>query len=324
MPMNVKPVPDARRADQRHPHAHGRDRQRRDPAQREQALAGSRATAPTRPSARSRAELRAARQGAGEAGRAVGAAPAPGVRRHGPRLPGPRLHERGAGLRRRRRRRCSASWRPTRATRRSSSSTAPRSRSRSGCCPLIDGTMESGLLDDRAREPRLRPPLAHDERRARRRRVGHQRPQVVHVERLRRRLLHRHVPRRRTTPASSGPARWRRSSCRPTRQGLTIVRGVGVWGSETSDHCEVALRGRARAGREHPRARRRGPPGRPGPPRRRAHLPLHELGRADVAGVRPDGRAGRSRARSTAGCRRTSSSSRASSPTATWTSRRPA
>ena len=73
--------------------------------------------------------------------------------------------------------------------------------------------------------------------------------------------------------------------------GVNIVRGIGVWGRETSDHCEIDLRERARAGRQQARARRRGPPGRAGPPRRRAHLPLHELGRPDVARVRPDGRA---------------------------------
>ena len=44
---------------------------------------------------------------------------------------------------------------------------------------------EVGLLDDRARHRRLGPDAAADARRARRRRLGHQRPQVVHLERAR-------------------------------------------------------------------------------------------------------------------------------------------
>ena len=49
--------------------------------------------------------------------------------------------------------------------------------------PLLDGKIRSVLLDDRARR-RRRPDAAHHHGRARRRRVGHQRAQVVLVERL--------------------------------------------------------------------------------------------------------------------------------------------
>ena len=62
--------------------------------------------------------------------------------------------------------------------------------------PLDRGQARVGLLDDRARRRRLGPPLAADHRAPRRRRVGDQRPQVVHLERQAGRLLHRHVPHR--------------------------------------------------------------------------------------------------------------------------------
>ena len=51
------------------------------------------------------------------------------------------------------------------------------------------------------------------------------------------------------------------------------------------------LRPRPRPAGEPARPGRRRAPGRPGPPRRRPHLPLHELGGPDVARLRPDGRA---------------------------------
>ena len=70
--------------------------------------------------------------------------------------------------------------------------------------PAHRGDDGVGLLDDRARQRRA-PTRARSRPRARprRRRVGDQRPQVVHVERHARRLLHRHVPHR-------GPGRRRR------------------------------------------------------------------------------------------------------------------
>ena len=106
-------------------------------------------------------------------------------------------------------------------------------------------------------------------------------------------------------------------------KGVNIVRGIGVWGRKKSDHCEVKYED-VRVPLENALGPGGGgPPGGPGPARRRARLPLHELDRADVAGLRPDGRAGSHPVRSTAACSRTSSSSRASSPTPTWTSRPP-
>ena len=161
MPMNVKPVPDPRRAHQRHPHAHRGDRQRGDPPQRDASSGGDGADGrrPT-PSARSR--------------RSCATHVKERVKQDG--LWAPHLPQEYGGMgldflahaymnevlayARRRRRRCSASSPPTRATRRSSSSTAPRSRSRSGCCPSSTATMESGFSMTEPRERRLRPPLA--------------------------------------------------------------------------------------------------------------------------------------------------------------------
>ena len=69
----------------------------------------------------------------------------------------------------------------------------------------------------------------------------------------------------------------RRRGARPQR--------VGPGLRPLRDH----LRRRAGAGREPARQSGQRPPGRPGPSRRGPGVPLHELDRADVAGLRPDG-----------------------------------
>ncbi len=106
-----------------------------------------------------------------------------------------------------------------------------------------------------------------------------------------------------------------------TRQGRQHRPGDRDMGTGHLRPLRGDLRQRPGAVRQRIGARGPGPPGGPGPPRCRADLPLHELHRTDVAGLRPDGRACPAIVRSTAGCSRTSSSSRASSPTATSTSR---
>ncbi len=63
--------------------------------------------------------------------------------------------------------------------------------------PLDRGQDGVRLLDDRARLGRLRPALNQDHRSPRRRPVGDQRAQMVHLERVSRRLPYRHVPYRR-------------------------------------------------------------------------------------------------------------------------------
>ena len=186
--------------------------------------------------------------------------------------------------------------------------------------PLIEGTLESGFSMTEPDQPGSDPRSLRTTAQARRRRVGDQWPQVVHVERHAGRLLHRHVPYR------GRPRRQRREQPhdpdhRPTRHARREHRpryhGVGRRKRSLRDH----LRRRPCADRQPARQSRERAPGRPGPPRRRARLPLHELDRPDVARVRPDGRARDGRARSTAGCWRPSSSSRDSSPTPTSTSR---
>ena len=134
MAINVTPIPGLDPAINDIAAPDRRLHQRRDPAQRGGAVAvpaGATELTEDERETGPRAEHRAARgdQGQGQEGRAVGPASAQGVRRDGPRLPGPGLHVRDPGLRRRRRRPCSASPPPTRATPPSWSSTAPRSRS---------------------------------------------------------------------------------------------------------------------------------------------------------------------------------------------------
>ena len=124
---------------------------------------------------------------------------------------------------RRSRRWPSTARRPTPATWRSSPSTAPTSRRSAGCEPLLDGRDPQLLLDDRARGLRLRPDHAADPGRARRRRVGDQRPQVVHLRRGRRLGRDRdgrHRPRR--PPVRAGvddPGAHRRPGLQPDPPG---------------------------------------------------------------------------------------------------------
>ena len=128
-----------------------------------------------------------------EEGEAVGAAPAARIRRHGSHVHAARVHERSAVLQPRRRvavRRRRAELRQPEHPRQIRHAAAAREMAEAA-----DRRADAvRLLDDRTAQPRFRSALADDQGRARRRRVGHQRPQVVHVERLRGRLLHRHVP----------------------------------------------------------------------------------------------------------------------------------
>ncbi len=191
------------RPDQRDPGAHRKDREPGDPAQREHAVGrDARRGAPDR--GRPRSVPRAARPRAGEGapGRAVGAPPARRLRRRRARLPGTGLHVRGARLRRgsigavRRRRPQLGQPVDPREVRHGTAEAAL-------AAPADRRHDAVGLLHDRARPARVRPPGAEDHRTPRWRYVGHQRPQVVHVERQAGRLPHRHVPHR-------GRGRWRR------------------------------------------------------------------------------------------------------------------
>ena len=123
------------------------------------------------------------------------------------------------------------------------------------------------LLDDRAGERRVRPHRPDLARRARRRRVGHQRPQVVHVGLQRRRAGDRdggHRPRRASAqarehdPGAGGHARVRG---RAPGAGHGARRGPRPLGGP--------LRGLPRARRQPARGARRGLRHRAGPARAR-------------------------------------------------------
>ena len=75
--------------------------------------------------------------------------------------------------------------------------------------------------------------------------------------------------------------------------GLTIVRTLPVFGyTDQEGHCEIDLRGRARAGDERPRRGGRRLRHRPGPPRPGPDPPLHADDRRRRAGPRADVPAG--------------------------------
>ena len=136
--------------------------------------------------------------------------------------------------------------------------------------PAHRGDHAVGLLHDRARERRLGPALHSDHRHPRGRRVGDQRAQVVHLQRAGGRLLHRDVPGQgvqgRRGPGADGPDH---RADLDTRASI-IERGIGIWGSAKSDHCEVRYDNvRVPAGEPAGPGRRRAPGG-PGPARRRA------------------------------------------------------
>ena len=67
--------------------------------------------------------------------------------------------------------------------------------------------------------------------------------------------------------------------------GVNIVRGIGIFGRSTSDHCEIRYENVRVPCREHARSRGAGASGSAGSPRGRSGLSLHELGGADVAGL---------------------------------------
>ena len=134
------------------------------------------------------------------------------------------------------------------------------------------------LLDDRAAR-RLRPDAVQVPRRARRRRVGHQRRQVLLVEPPHRVVHHRDV---RDEPRRAARTRaCRCSSCRPTRPGIRVLQDIGHLGQRFgARHARARpLRERARARREPARRRGQGVRGRAAPARRRPHPPRHAHGR---------------------------------------------
>ncbi len=154
--------------------------------------------------------------GAGEGARPVGGAPAAGPRRPGLRAGQARADARDprhepARARRVRQRRA-----------RQRQQRDPRARGHAGPegalpAPAARGRPAQRVLDDRARHRGLRSHAAADARGQGRRRLGHQRPQVVLHQRLDRRLPDRdggHRPRRAPAPARLDVHRRRRHAGR--------------------------------------------------------------------------------------------------------------
>ena len=157
--------------------------------------------------------------------------------------------------------------------------------------PLLAGDVQLGLLDDRARASpvRTRRCCRRPRSTTRRRRVGHQRAQVVHDQRLGRRLPHRHGghrPRARGAPA-------RVDAHRPDRRaGLEILRDVATMEQPESPSAASAATPRSATTACASRRRtllgaaRRRLPARPVAARARPHPPLHALARRRAARVR--------------------------------------
>ena len=144
------------------------------------------------------------------------------------------------------------------------------------------------LLDDRARGLRCRSDGAAHDGRARRRRVGDQRAQVVLVGGRRRHVRDRHGrdrPRRAAAPADEPdhrPGRDARVRADPGDPGHGARRAGLV------DPLRGALHGRARAARQRARRAGRRLPDRAEAARPGADPPRHALARADAACVRAD------------------------------------
>ena len=155
--------------------------------------------------------------------------------------------------------------------------------------PLLAGDLKSAFSMTEPDTAGADPTQLHDPRGAGRRRLGHQRAQVVLLQRLDRRLPDRHGghrPRRAAAPARLDVPRRRRHPRRGDRarrrRRWSTRRRASASSAATPRSATTDVRvGRRRAARR----RGRGLPDRPAPARPRAHPPLHALARR-----RPGGR----------------------------------
>ena len=155
--------------------------------------------------------------------------------------------------------------------------------------PLLAGDLRSAFSMTEPETAGSDPTLLQTTRGPRRRRVRHQRPQVVLDQRLGRRLPDRdggHRPRRAAAPARLDDHRRRRHAGREHRPRHPDDGAPGRALRALRRPRRDRLRGRARARRRAARQGGRGLPDRPAPARAGAHPPLHALARRVAAGVR--------------------------------------
>ncbi len=235
---------DARPPDQRDPRAHGADRQPRYPTQRAQALGGVAGRRNGRGAAQ-RAGAARVDQGEGEAGGPLGAASSARVRWRRPRLPRACVHERGAGLQ------YGSGGALRRGRTQLGKPADPAQVRHRGAEAEVAGSVNRGqdgvrLLDDRARLGRLRSALDQDHGAPRGRPVGDRRAQMVHLERVSRRLPDRHVPHGRERSRQRPHDADHRAQGHTGRSHRARCRDLGPAERPLRDH----LRRRARAARQ--------------------------------------------------------------------------
>ena len=273
--MNVQPIPTASERVNEIRALTAEIVNREIPAQREHVVgrdAGRHPPDRARPRAGAGAARR--RRGQGAAGRALGAPPAGRVRRRRARLPRARLHERGAGLRRR----CSLAVRrrgPNSGNQTILVKYGTEEQKKKWLEPLIDGTMESGFSMTEPDQP------GSDPRSIKTTRGRDGDEWVINGHKW----FTSNGQRPTSSSSCAAPRTWRAAPTqrdddpdhRPDGHAGREHRSRRrpVWGRtattarSTTTTCACRLTNQlGRPGR---------PPGRPGPPGRRPRLPLHEL-----------------------------------------------
>ena len=152
--------------------------------------------------------------------------------------------------------------------------------------PLLDGDDPLRLLDDRAGRGLLRRPQHRHLDRARRRRVRHQRAQVVDDRRRPTRAARSSSLMGKTDPEAAVHRQQSMILVPVDTPGVTIVRSLPIFGyHDQHGHGEIRFAD-VRVPADEP-ARRRGRRlrDRPGPPRPGPHPPLHALHRHGRAGA---------------------------------------